>query len=55
MRLALAPKVEAMEGDTGDTVMAEENKEAAEADKVAVEVDKVNGGVAEEVGAYRNP
>jgi hypothetical protein len=52
MRLALAPKVEAMEGDT---VMAEENKEAAEADKVAVEVDKVNGGVAEEVGAYRNP
>jgi len=43
MRLALAPKVAAMEGDT---VMAEKDKAAAEVDKVAIEVD---GGVADEV------
>ena len=35
--------------------MAEENKEAAEADKVTDEVDKVDGGVANEVGTYRDP
>ncbi len=43
MRLALAPKVAATEGDT---VMAEADKAAEEVVKVAIEVD---GGVADEV------
>ena len=56
MRLALALKVAAMEGDT---VMAKEDKAAVEVDKAAVEVDKAatkeDGGVADEVRTNGGP